>query len=277
MKGMDSMKKMAVIAVFACSVLAPLVAEEQNTVLKPGTEAPSFSLPALNGSREALRVWCGSTLSKPYVNSVKHVVIINFWATYCKPCQKEIPQLAAFMKKQEGKAVKLYCVSIDREGASKVKPFVSEKGYTVPVLLDPYARTAERYGVKSVPALFVIGPNGVIQYSAMGYDEKADLVNNLDNLIAEIESGKTVVTGAVHVAGEAVAAQGTGEKGSGGGVSVLSPKERWDAIVRVECGEKLENVAEEFGVTPQEIKTWYKDLKKTVLQMWGGTVANTKP
>ncbi len=255
----------AVCGVVLCC-MGTVGAAGESKLLKPGEDAPPFSLPLLDGKREALRVWCGDTLLKPYVNSVKHTVIVNFWATYCKPCQKEIPQLSAFVKKHGADPIKLFCVSIDKEGAEKVRPFIKEKGYDVPVLLDPYARTAQRYGVKSVPALYVIGPGGAIQYAASGFDEAVDLVAKLEGIYADILAGKSAHGSAVDVAGEHVAVKDNAAAEAA--PPEVSPRDRWKAVARVECGEKPADVARDIGVSAEELKGWYTELRQAALDLW---------
>lgn len=264
MKG-ARMRSIAGGLVFLAGFAACAMASDTLTLLKPGVEAPAFSLPTLDGKREALRIWCGDSLLKPYSNSVKHVVIVNFWATYCKPCQKEIPQLSAFMKKHAADPVKLFCISIDKEGADKVRPFVQDKGYDVPVLLDPYARTAQRYGVKSVPALFVIAPGGKIHYAASGYDEDSDILGKLEKVYAEVKAGKSSSSNKAEVAGEQVAVKNSATATA---PPEVSPRDRWKAVARVECGENPVDVAKGLGVEAAEVKAWYNELKESALNLW---------
>ncbi|MBD3167252.1 redoxin domain-containing protein [bacterium] len=243
------------------------MAADSGALIKPGEKAPTFSLPALGGSREVLRVWCGDTLLKPYANDVKHTVIVNFWATYCKPCQKEIPQIGAFLKKHEGEPVKAFFVSIDKEGVDKVGPFVKDKGYDVTVLLDTYARTAKRYGVKSVPALFVIAPDGSVFYSASGYDESTNLTEKLEGIYAAIKAGEAPASGEVEVAGDQVAVEESSDSAPPAAAE-LTPKERWQAVIRVECGEKPADVAEDMGIDITDLRTWSKQLKQAAVKLW---------
>jgi len=260
------MMRLAWGCVLVLSVAMVAAGEEQSKLLQPGEVAPPFSLPLLDGKREALRVWCGDTLLKPYANPVKHTVIVNFWATYCKPCQKEIPELSAFMKKHASDPIKLFCISIDKEGAEKVRPFIAEKGYDVPVLLDPYARTAQRYGVKSVPALYVVGPNGVIQYAASGFDEGVDLGAKLERIYADIKAGKSASGSAVEMVGEQVAVRD--HAASVSAPPEVSPRDRWKAVARIECGEKPADIAKDLGVSAEELKGWYTELKQAALDLW---------
>ncbi|MBD3392624.1 MAG: redoxin domain-containing protein [Chitinivibrionales bacterium] len=237
---------------------------EASKPLPPGTEAPSFSLPTLSGGRETLRIWCGKKLAKPYVNKVPHTVVLSFWATYCKPCQKEIPELMKFAEKNKDEALKIFCISLDKEGASVVAPFVKEKGYALPVLLDPYKRTAQRYGVKTLPALVVIGPDGVVRYSSVGYKADVPFQKILKKAVASAKDGKNM--SAAEGEGESVDVRLDAEDTSS--VGAVSPRERWKAVARVESGESLADVADELGIEEEQIKKWYEDLKKAAIELW---------
>jgi len=224
---------------------------DEGKLLAAGTAAPSFSLPSLAGDRVSLSTYCGETLSKPYVNKIRHTVILSFWATYCKPCQKEIPELQKFADKHKTDNVLVLCVSIDKEGSAVVEPFVKEKNYTVQVLLDPYTKTSERYGVKSLPALFVIDTMGIVRFSSRGYDEKNPLGPKLERILKAVkEGGKISVSadeGGATVPVQAVEAAKGQEGKAGSGEAAKSPqkltaKQRWNAIARVECGEPLKKL-----------------------------------
>jgi thiol-disulfide isomerase/thioredoxin len=246
------LKRLSVVLL--CAFIWSAQAGEASKLLKPGTDAPPFSLPSLDGGRRVLRVWCGDSLLKPYMNSVKHVIVLNFWATYCKPCQKEIPQIAAFLKKHEGEPVKAFFVSIDKEGVQKVRPFIEKEGYQVEVLLDMYARTAQRYGVKSVPALFVISPDGKIHYAASGFDKDANLTVKLESIYQAAKAGKTPARSDVEVMEEQVEADTEAHTADEDGP--LPARERWRAVVRVECGEDVSDVAEELGIPVSNLRNW---------------------
>jgi thiol-disulfide isomerase/thioredoxin len=240
------------------------------SVLGPGVSAPTFSLPSLDGERVTLRTFCGDTLLKPHINKIRQVVILNFWATYCKPCQKEIPELITFAQKHAQDNVKVILVNIDKEGASLVAPFVKEKGYTLPVLLDPYKKTSARYGVQSLPALFLIDPFGIIRYSSVGYDEGESLDQKLERILADARIGKSV--GSDLSGGEAVSVKNDSVPAPSPVTPkppvIVNPKARWEAIIKVECGTPVTSVADSLGVKPEEIRTWYEELKKAALSLW---------
>lgn len=242
------------------------------SILPAGTVAPTFSLPTIDGERISLRTWCGDTLNKPLFNPFRHIVILSFWATYCEPCKKEIPELASIAQQHSSDSVKIFCISIDKEGASKVGPVVAERKYTLPVLLDPYCKTAERYGVSSLPALFVIDPRGTISYSTSGYNDNESLSQKIDSLISQIRQNKERPASSTSDTISAIQKTGTSQD-SGKSVAQkrITPKERWDAIVRVECGVPVESIADSLGVQPAEIRKWFTELKTAATSLWDST------
>ncbi|MBD3347292.1 MAG: redoxin domain-containing protein [Chitinivibrionales bacterium] len=248
--------------IFILPLVASISFGEDTKLLEAGTQAPSFSLPSLGGKREVLSVWCGR-MSKPYINNKPHIVILSFWATWCKPCRKEIPELMKFAKNHAGESVKIFLINIDKEGAANAGPFVKEQKYTLPVLLDPYKRTSERYGVKSLPALFVIGPEGKIRYSSTGYDDDQSLIDKMEDVVTRIREGKEVEKETVANEGESVPV-GDDESAD----TAILPRDKWNAVARKECGDDPEEIAAELGVGVEELKIWYQELKNAALSVW---------
>lgn len=248
-------------------------------VLGPGENAPTFSLPSLAKDRVVLRHYCGEKLLRSRVNDEPKIVILNFWATYCAPCQKEIPELIRFQEKYKDK-VKLICISMDKEGKSLVKPFVQEKKYDMTVGLDPYLHTAKRYNVYKVPALFVIDHKGVIRYSQNDYDET--LISKLEDVVDRIENGEQAVSASEEAEGDTentalvavkdssvqTDSQPAVSDGTQSADSTVSARRRWQAVAAVECGRPIQEVAQEVGATPEEIRSWYDDLKKAATEIW---------
>jgi len=181
--------RLAVFLLFFTLNAAP----QKNTLLQTGTQAPLFSLPSLIHGRQNLRAFCGDTLFKPHVNKTRHIVVVNFWATYCKPCRREIPELIKFAEKHNDDSIKIFCISIDKEGAAVVGPFADKNKYTLPILLDPYRKTAERYGVTALPVMFVIDEKGIIRYASLGYDENQPVDIKLETIISSIRTGNQLL------------------------------------------------------------------------------------
>ncbi len=86
------------------------------------------------------------------------VVLLNFWATWCPPCRKEMPDLEAlYLKfKDQGFVV----LAISDEEAAKVNPFLAERNITYPVLLDPGRKVNEEFQIDGIPKSFVYDRSG---------------------------------------------------------------------------------------------------------------------
>jgi peroxiredoxin len=86
------------------------------------------------------------------------VVVLNFWATWCPPCRKEMPDLETLY--QQFKEQGLVILAISDEGAGKVKPFIAQQKVTYPVLLDPGRKVNELFQIEGIPKTFVYDRNG---------------------------------------------------------------------------------------------------------------------
>ena len=113
-------------------------------------------------------------------------VIVSFWASYCLPCIKELPQLAELEKKYGSeKNVKLLLINIDKEGIEKAGSVLDRLGISSECLLDRYQVNAKKYIPDlKIPAVFLINRKGNIVYSASG--EKSENMENLEKAIKKL-------------------------------------------------------------------------------------------
>ena len=97
--------------------------------------------------------------------------MISFWATWCKPCKKELNTIAEVYEDwQEETGVKLVAVSIDdSRSASKVKPYVNASGWDYEVFIDSNRELARALGVSTVPHTFLLNGEGSIVWEHKGY------------------------------------------------------------------------------------------------------------
>lgn len=131
--------------VFAALHFAPPVPDP----LRPGAPAPDFELPRFEGGRESLSAQRGK------------VVLINFWATWCRPCLEEMPSMERLYQDLAGEAFEMLAISVD-ESAEPIGAFRERLGLTFPILLDPEQRVAEAYQTFHYPESYLIDPEGRI-------------------------------------------------------------------------------------------------------------------
>jgi len=122
-----------------------------------GMTAPDFSIKTATGGTFHLSDWRG------------HVVFLNFWATWCAPCQLEMPAFQQVIDGRiPGNAV-IFAVDTDPiETASDVNQFESALGVHIPAGIDSDNNVTNLYQIINKPHTFVIDPQGVIRYDQLG-------------------------------------------------------------------------------------------------------------
>jgi peroxiredoxin len=93
------------------------------------------------------------------------VVLVNFWATWCPPCRKEMPDLEALYKRFQDAG--FIVLAISDEDVGKVRPFVAKANVTYPVLLDPGRKVNKLFHVEGIPKSFVYDRNGKLVAQAI--------------------------------------------------------------------------------------------------------------
>ncbi len=114
-------------------------------------------------------------------------IIINFWATWCKPCKKELNNIAEVYEDwQEETGVKLIAISIDdTRSMSKVAPYVNSSGWEYEIYLDPNGDLKRAMGVSTVPHTFVLNNKNEIVWQHRGYvdGDEYDLYTEIERLV----------------------------------------------------------------------------------------------
>jgi len=139
--------------------------------LEPGDKAPPF---------------VNLDLEKQHVFSKEHLgrswVIVDFFATDCEGCKEELPILERLVEDFADKGLRVFVLATDPEGHRVVSPYFEQHPTTLAVLVDLYRVTTEKYGVETIPSVFLIDPEGVVVYAEVGYRE--DLYEQVSRLIA---------------------------------------------------------------------------------------------
>ena len=126
------------------------------SAIKVKQTAPDFTLASNKGKNIRLNDLRGK------------VVMINFWATWCAPCRKELPLLNNLYNKYKNKGFVLLGVNID-EKSSLAKKMIKELKINFPVLFDKTQSTSESYDLQAMPSTFIIDKNGVVRFAHYGY------------------------------------------------------------------------------------------------------------
>ncbi len=114
-----------------------------------GQEAPSFSVPDLNGSSSALDAYRG------------RVVVMNLWASWCPPCRAEMPDLQRLYAAYKTRDV--IVLGVDQgESAQRVNAFAQSLGIHYPILLDQQQQYGRVYAALGLPTTIVVNPQGVV-------------------------------------------------------------------------------------------------------------------
>lgn len=127
-----------------------LLSEQRpNPPLRPGAAAPDFRLEALSGAVHALAEKRG------------RVVLVNFWATWCAPCEEEMPAMERLYRDLAPRGFELLAVSVDSE-VEPVRAFRRRLALSFPILHDPGKEAASRYQVARFPETFLVDRRGVL-------------------------------------------------------------------------------------------------------------------
>lgn len=150
------------------------------TVQSVFAQLPQVTLKTMDG--KAVRVDTLSNGGKPF--------IIDFFATWCKPCNRELDAISeVYADWQEETGVKIFAVSIDQgQNINKVKPLVDNHGWEYDVLLDPNGDLKRAFGIQMIPYVLIVDGQGTIVYRHAGYTdgEETELIEK----VREVMSGK---------------------------------------------------------------------------------------
>ncbi len=147
------MKRVLVSVVMAVGLLGLLGMAGRPPLV--GGPAPEITLKDLQGQEVRLSDLRGK------------VVLLNFWATWCKPCKEEMPAMQVSYDKLRGQGFVVLAVN-ELEDTEKVIEHIRSHGHTFPVVMDHDNRVANRYGVVGLPASFLIDRQGIVREHIFG-------------------------------------------------------------------------------------------------------------
>jgi peroxiredoxin len=137
--------------------------------IKPGTKAIDFTLTSLDGKKVSLSDFRGKN------------VYLNFFATWCPPCKRELPDMEKLYKEYKDKGLELLVVDLG-EKQSTVKSFMESNNYSFNVLLDTDNEVAQTYNISSIPVSYFIDKDGIITELKVGALEEDEMRKYIDQL-----------------------------------------------------------------------------------------------
>ena len=149
------MKKVMLISLFLCVSVSCMHAQ-----------LPSVTLKTMDGK----------TVNTSELSNDGKPFIIDFFATWCKPCNRELDAIGEVYEDwQKETGVKIFAVSIDQaQNINKVKPLVENHGWEYEVLLDPNSDFKRALGIQMIPYVLIVDGKGNIVYKHNGYTDGAE-------------------------------------------------------------------------------------------------------
>ena len=174
------MKKHLILALSLLFMATLLFAQEQAP--KAGKKIPSINLKNIEGN----------PFNTSSISNDGKPIIISFWATWCKPCIKELTAIAdVYDEWIEETGVKLIAVSVDdSRSTNQVRPLVNGKGWEYEVLLDANGDFKRAMNVGPIPHTFLLNGNGEIVWSHTTFSEGAEL--DLIDLVRKLNKGEEI-------------------------------------------------------------------------------------
>lgn len=148
------------------------LSKEKNAVLQAGDAAPDFSLVDMNGEAHRLSDYKGQG------------IFLNFWGTWCKPCEREFPLMDKQYQEVKDKGLQVLAVNIG-ESDFVVQKFIDRKGLTFPVLIDRNKSVMETYNINPLPTTFLVNPEGKIEKIITGEMSEENIKQYMKQIMPE--------------------------------------------------------------------------------------------
>ncbi len=161
------------VSLLVLGTLARVNAQEKVTLVKVGDDVPEFVVEMFDGQKINIKDLKGK------------IVLINFWATWCPPCQEELKRVQKeIIDRFKGKDFVFLAISRE-ESKEQVKKFRERNGYTFPMGLDPERKIYSKFATATIPRNFIIDKKGKIVEIEVGYTKEAfaKIIEKLERLL----------------------------------------------------------------------------------------------
>lgn len=161
------------VSLLVLGTLARVNAQEKVTLVKVGDDVPEFVVEMFDGQKINIKDLKGK------------IVLINFLATWCPPCQEELKRVQKeIIDRFKGKDFVFLAISRE-ESKEQVKKFRERNGYTFPMGLDPERKIYSKFATATIPRNFIIDKKGKIVEIEVGYTKEAfaKMIEKLERLL----------------------------------------------------------------------------------------------
>ena len=161
------------VSLLVLGTLARVNAQEKETLVKVGDDVPEFVVEMFDGQKINIKDLKGK------------IVLINFWATWCPPCQEELKRVQKeILDRFKGKDFVFLAISRE-ESKEQVKKFRERNGYTFPMGLDQERKIYSKIATATIPRNFIIDKKGKIVEIEVGYTKEAfaKMIEKLEKLL----------------------------------------------------------------------------------------------
>ena len=168
--GSDYRQRAWIFVILLVMVISILGISKLNVAFTKGNElekAPQFVLNDINGKKVKLSSYRGK------------IVILDFFATWCPPCVKEIPHFVNLQKKYGKKGFIMLGISLDSKNTKKLKKFIKEKKINYPILWANKKVKKDFGGIRAIPTTFVIDQKGMIYKKYVGYRSEKTFIKDI--------------------------------------------------------------------------------------------------
>lgn len=171
---MKQLLLLCIISIFVCS--NQIFAQDSTTLVNEGSKAPDFTFETPDGKTKKLSDLKGK------------VVWINFFATWCPPCRKELPHLQTEVYKKHKDNKNFELLIIGREHSwEEVNKFKADNQYIMPFYPDTKREIFSKYATQNIPRNFIIDKNGKIIIASTGFKEEDfnEIITKVEDLLKE--------------------------------------------------------------------------------------------
>ena len=145
---------------------------DRTGMVNVGEEAPDFHLEGLDGSEIRLSDYRGKG------------IFLNFWGTYCPPCEKEMPYMENQFERFQELGVEILAVNVNESNLS-VSAFVNRYDLTYPIPMDRNGLVVDAYGIRPLPTTFLIDENGIVTKRITGGMTEEDIIEYLSSIVPD--------------------------------------------------------------------------------------------